>query len=200
VKCDSCVAAKQRRVTHSRSESRAARSRPDSHRPCPNEEELHTGDGQVYVLTVIDDYSRVAEVAVLQKNSETAEVLRNTFARFERQTGNKVQENRFDRGSEFYRLKDWMAEQGIIPQPMTAGTPEANGRAESLNKTIIERVRALLHRFDLPVAFWTFAVEVVAYTRNLLPLLKAIQLLTSWSINLSLLSSTCVHLIVSLVC
>jgi transposase InsO family protein len=168
---------------------------------CPNEEGSHTGDGQAYVLTVMDDYSRYAEVAVLQKNSETSEILRNTLARFERQTGNNVQENRFDRGSEFYRMKDWMVEQGIIPQPVAAGTPEANGRAESLNKTIVERVRAL-HRFDLPVAFWIFAVEV-----STLPtleicflLLKAIQLLTSWYINLSLLSSTCVHLIVPLVC
>jgi hypothetical protein len=60
-----------------------------------------------------------------------------------------------------------MAEQGIVPQPVAAGTLEANGRAERLihkNRTIFERVWALLHYFNLSASLWKFAIEAVGYT------------------------------------
>jgi hypothetical protein len=83
-----------------------------------------------YVLTVLDDYSRYAEIAIVRTNPEVAQVFKNVVAGMERQTNQKMQKVRFDRGSEFYGLEVWFAQQGIFPQPVPAGTPEAYGRAE----------------------------------------------------------------------
>jgi hypothetical protein len=55
------------------------------------------------------------------------------------------------------------------PQPVPAYTTEANGRVERLNRTLVERVRALLHQFNLPTNMWQYAWRVAAYTRNMVP-------------------------------
>jgi hypothetical protein len=132
---------------------------------CPNEEGIQLTSSS-YVLTVMDDYSRYAEVAVIPSKGDASTVVRNIAARMEKQSGQLIQKIRFDRGTEFYNLKEWMVENGIVPQPVPAYTPEANGRAERLNRTLIERVRALLIQFDLPVALWPYAMSVATYTRN----------------------------------
>jgi hypothetical protein len=59
-----------------------------------------------------------------------------------------------------------MAENGIVPQPVPPYTPEANGRAERLNRTLIEKVRALLIQFKLPVSLWPYVLKVASYVRN----------------------------------
>jgi hypothetical protein len=59
-----------------------------------------------------------------------------------------------------------MAEKGIVPQPVPAYTPESNGRAERLNRTLVEKVRALLIKFKLPTALWPYAMNVASYVRN----------------------------------
>lgn len=168
--CDSCDAAKQHKVSHPRSESRAARVCALVHTDllCPTEEGLLTEESS-YVLTVLDDHSRYSEIAILSSKDEATTVFMRIIARMERQTSQKLQKIRFDRGSEYFQLKGWMADEGIVPQPTPAGTPQANGRAERLNRTLIERVRALLHQFDLPVSLWHFAIQVAAYTRNMTP-------------------------------
>jgi hypothetical protein len=81
-----------------------------------------------------DGDGSLLEVAVLQKKLGAAVVLRKVLERFQRRTGNTVKKIRFDRASEFYSLKDWMAEQGIMPQPVQ---PDSTGRALRLNRTLL---------------------------------------------------------------
>jgi transposase InsO family protein len=171
--CDVCIAAKQQRAAHSPSTTRAKQACELLHTDlmCPADEGLMAESS--YVLTVLDDYSRYSEVKILSSKSQAAEAFIALATRMERQTGKKVKQIRFDRGKEFYRLSDWMMEQGIIAQPVPAYTPEANGRAERLNKTLIERVRALLHQFELPINLWQYAMEVSSYTRNLVPSIES---------------------------
>jgi hypothetical protein len=165
--CEVCVAAKQQRVSHPRSDSRAARVCELIHTDlmCPKEEGVELASSS-YVLTVMDDYSRYAEVVVIPSKSDASTTFRNIAARMEKQSGQLIQKIRFERGTEFYQLKEWMAENGIVPQPVPAYTPEANGRAERLNRTLIERVRALLIQYQLPATLWSYAMSVATYTRN----------------------------------
>jgi hypothetical protein len=92
-KYDSSVAAKQQKLSHPRSDSRAARTCELIHTDsmCPTEEWSQTGEGQFHVLTMMNDFSRYAEVAVMQQKSDATDVLKNIAARFERKTGNKIQ-------------------------------------------------------------------------------------------------------------
>ena len=51
----------------------------------------------------------------------------------------------------------------------TPHTPEENGMAKRLNRTIIQMARAMLHWAELPKTFWE-AAKTANYLRNVLPL------------------------------
>jgi hypothetical protein len=48
-------------------------------------------------------------------------------------------------------------------------TPEQNGKAERLNRTLMERVRAMLQDTKLPNSLWAEAVTTANYIRNRSP-------------------------------
>lgn len=172
VDCEACVAAKLERVPHQRSDSRAARPCELIHTDliCPSDDGLQT-EGRSYVLTIMDDFSRYAEVAILSSKAEVAAAFQTIAARWERQSGKKIKAVRFDRGKEYYALMPWLKQQGIQAQAVPAYTPQANGRAERLNRTIIEKARTLLATFRLPLNLWQFAIQTAAHLRNVLPAL-----------------------------
>jgi hypothetical protein len=58
-----------------------------------------------FVITVLDDFSRSAEVIVLPSKGAAYSVLRNVAARMEKQTGQRIRKIRFDRGTKNYQLK-----------------------------------------------------------------------------------------------
>ena len=48
----------------------------------------------------------------------------------------------------------------------THDTPQHNGVAESLNRRLMERVRALLHRSGLPPELWAEALQFIVWVKN----------------------------------
>ena len=61
-------------------------------------------------------------------------------------TGHHVQRVRTDRGTEFFaeQLQKYFNANGIHHEPTTADSPESNGKAERLNRTLTDRARAIL--------------------------------------------------------
>jgi Integrase core domain len=112
-KCEECIAAKMERASHPRSAARASTQCGLLHTDlmCPKEGGLLTEDDS-YVLTVMDDFSRYAEVAILSSKGEAASVFQKMAKRMERQTATKVQQVRFDRSKEYAGLKEWMHAEG----------------------------------------------------------------------------------------
>ena len=49
---------------------------------------------------------------------------------------------------------------------MVPGTPQHNGVAERINRTIIEKVRCMLRMAKLPKPFWGEAVQTAYYLIN----------------------------------
>jgi hypothetical protein len=132
---------------------------------CSKEDGLQT-EGISYVLTAMDDFSRCAEVFIVSSKGQAAPVYQSLAKHMERQTATKVKMIKFNRRSEYAGLKVWMHAEGIVAQAVPAYTPEANVRAERLNR--IEKERALLRHFNLPLNLWQFAVQVAAHTQNLI--------------------------------
>src|SRR5882762_1942585 len=52
---------------------------------------------------------------------------------------------------------------------MTADTPQHNGVAERMNRTLVETARTLLADAALPNSYWFDAVEYAAYLQNIVP-------------------------------
>ena len=60
---------------------------------------------------------------------------------------------------------------GIVSQLMPPGTPlQCNGVSEHRNRTLLDMVRSMMSLTDLPLSFWSYALETTAFTLNRAPL------------------------------
>lgn len=86
----------------------------------------------------------------------------------ENQTERKIKILRSDNGGEYESaaFRNYLEKSGIIHQTSTAHTPQQNGRAERMNRTIIEKAKCLLFDADLPKSYWAEAINMSAYLIN----------------------------------
>src|SRR5205085_5850164 len=62
--------------------------------------------------------------------------------------------------------KSHFQELGIQLEPTVPYSPNQNGIAERMNRTIIQKANALRLEADLPETYWLFACQTAAYLRN----------------------------------
>jgi transposase InsO family protein len=124
-----------------------------------------------YIATFLDDYSGFSTVVLLKQKSDTYDAVVNTINMFETQTGRKVKAVRSDRGGEYMSnaLQDYFKEKGIQHQPTMAYSPQSNGKAERLNRTLQEKARAMMSEANLPESLWGEAVNTANYLKNKSP-------------------------------
>jgi len=92
-------------------------------------------------------------VKLLKSKAETCEALKALIERSEVETGERLNYFRSDGGGE-YRSKE---------------TPQENGIAERMNRTIVEMARTFLQDASLPNTYWSFAVNYATYVINRAP-------------------------------
>ena len=129
------------------------------------------GSGMQYFLTVLDDYSGCSMVRLLKHKGDAAGMLRDIVKRWENMLGRSVKTVHSDRGLEFCNkeLSEWCARKGIVHQLTCPHTPEQNGKAERLNRTLLDKVRAMLREAQLGNEWWGEAVLTANYLRNRSP-------------------------------
>lgn len=169
--CAHCLAGKQKRVSF--------RSHPP-HRKSELLELVHSDvcgpikvrshGGALYFVTFIDDCSRKLWVYTLKSKNQVFEVFKQFQASVERETGKKLKCIRTDNGGEYTgSFHEYCLRQGIRHQRTPPKTPQLNGLAERMNRTLIERVRCLLSDAKLPRSFWAEALNTVTHVINLSP-------------------------------
>ena len=127
--------------------------------------------GGEYFVTFIDDHTRHVWVFVLKHKHEVFACFKQWKAQVERSTGRQVKTLRSDNGGE-YTSKEfalYLAKEGIKHELTTPHTPQQNGVAERLNRTLVEGVRAMLADSKLTHRFWAEALSTMAYLRNRSP-------------------------------
>ena len=74
----------------------------------------------------------------------------------ENQTGNRVKVLRTDNGLEYLdnEFNEFCKDNGIVRHKTVRLTPQQNGLAERMNRTILERVRCMLSNAKLSKVFW----------------------------------------------
>ncbi len=87
------------------------------------------------------------------------------------QSPEKIKALRTDNGGEYLSasFQDYLADHGIAHQLTIAYTPQQNGVAERMNRTVINLVRSMLHSADLDKRFWAEALSTAVYIRNRVP-------------------------------
>ncbi|GKV14795.1 hypothetical protein SLEP1_g25613 [Rubroshorea leprosula] len=92
-------------------------------------------------------------------------------AMVERETGLKLKCLHTDNGREYTskEFRDYCSKHGIRHEKTIPGTPQHNGVAERMNRTIVEKVRCMLRMATLPKPFWGEAVNTTVYLINRSP-------------------------------
>ena len=83
---------------------------------------------------------------------------------------------RSDKGGEYLssQFKDYVSREGIRHEPTIPKTPQQNGVAEKMNRTLVESVRSILVDAHLPHKFWAKALSTAVHLRNRSPT-KAVE-------------------------
>ena len=165
--CPECAASKQHRQQHTGSQQPAGelleRLHTDVMGPLPPSLP-QLGDAR-YVVTVLDDWSGMCAVQPMGFKGDAGRVVQEVVQLWETSTGKRVKQLRSDRGGEYVSnaMQHWCAGKGIQQQLTPPYTPELNGKAERLNRTLMERVRAKLEGARLSWGFWPEAVRAAAH-------------------------------------
>lgn len=132
---------------------------------------VSTPDGYQYVLTVIDEYTRYAFVALIAKKSDAAPQLLRIMKRAYVLKDVKVKNLRNDQGGEFESqvMRVAKEELGIASDYVPARCHASNGLVERLHSTIARTVRVVLQQSKVPFDFWGEAVLYAVHLYNLTP-------------------------------
>ena len=170
VVCESCEWAKgERKAVYKVRESERCTAigdeiHSDLWGPAPVESINH----KRYYVSFTDDYSRYTNVYFLHTKDETFDAYRAYEAWLLNQYETKVKSLRTDRGGEYLsdEFSAHLKKAGTIQRLTIHDTPEHNGVAERLNRTLLEKVRAMLHETDLPKFLWAEAMAHAVYLKN----------------------------------
>ena len=80
----------------------------------------------------------------------------------------KIGALRTDNGGEYIsrEFQEYLKSRGIRHEPTIAYTPEQNGIAERLNRTLAEAARSMISQAGLNSNYWREAVATAAYVQN----------------------------------
>jgi len=168
--CDICNMTKSQRVV----------SRAPQQRPSEPGYELHADVvGRVtpsnryqqdWVTLITDGATRMRWVYLHQSKGESYDSIRDHLTWMANRDYN-VRVIRIDGGGEFggNRLKNLCKDKGIELQTTAPYTPEQNGIAESSNKVVFTKARALMLDSGLPIDLWDLAVQTSTYIANRSP-------------------------------
>ncbi len=142
-----------------------------------------SNDGCRYWITFIHEGTRLAKVFYLKKKSEAADRIIQAVKFFQNAKKFGVAVFRSDGGGEYESVKvqSFFRESGIDHEVAPRYTPQLNGIAERINRTLVERTRCLLVSSGLNDSFWKEAMEYSVYIYNRTPH-SSIGFRTPWEV------------------
>ena len=169
--CDACKAGKMHRIPFGSAESSTTSVKGPLdlvHSDVMGPVQTTGFNGERYVLTATDDFSRRLEVFTLRTKAQVLPFLKEWIVQVELAQERKLKSFRSDNGGEYTSkaLKEFFAAKGVEHQLTVAYTPQQNGVAERVNRTLLDVARCLLHRAGLPRRFWPFAIKQASYIKN----------------------------------
>ena len=167
--CEDCIFGKQKKVSFTKigktpKAERLELVHTDVWGPSP----VSSLAGSLYYVTFIDDSTRKLWVYFLKTKSEVFDTFRKWKAMAENETGLKIKRVRSDNGGEYRdnRFREFCTNNGIKMEKTVPMTPQQNGVAERMNRTLNECARSMRIHACLPKMFWAEAVNTAAYLIN----------------------------------
>ncbi|KAJ9529713.1 hypothetical protein QJQ45_014482 [Haematococcus lacustris] len=137
-------------------------------------------DGSLYLATFLDDFTRLSVVMPMRSKAQVPSIVKQVIEQLETQSGQRCKAIRTDNGTEYVnkQMQQYCSDKGIIHQHSAPYSPEQNGAAERLNRTIMEKTRSILHAGRMGLHHWADAAKLSNYVRCVLPVSD--QPLTPW--------------------
>lgn len=155
-KCIVCAMGKHSRTAFNEPGTRAKQRLELIHTDVCGPMPVQSLGGAKYFVSFLDDFSRKVHVYTLKSKAEV-------FSKFciykklvENELDLKIKCVRSDNGTEYLNKNfvEFFAKNGIKHEKTTPYSPQQNGLAERLNRTIVEKVRCMLFDSKLSKQFW----------------------------------------------
>ncbi|GMF15349.1 unnamed protein product [Phytophthora fragariaefolia] len=127
--------------------------------------------GCTFAVTFIDDYSRHVTVYFMKAKSEVLSKFKIAKAAMENATGKTLKRLRSDNGGEYTAkaFKTYLDRSGIKHEKTVPYTPQQNGLAERMNRSLVEMARCMLYHEGIGKKWWAEAVNTAAWIINRIP-------------------------------
>lgn len=130
-----------------------------------------TWDNKRYILILLDDFIHFTVVYLLETKAQVYKFFQSHQAMVTSTFSHKIMKLRCDNEGEYNSnlIKNFCEQKGILLEYTAAYNPQMNGHAERLNRSLIEKCRAMIIDSSIPKCFWGEAVRTSAYLLNRSP-------------------------------
>jgi transposase InsO family protein len=169
--CDACIFARATRlpVPKVRISPPAQNFGDEIHTDVWGPSTIQTRQGRKYFITFTDDATRYTVTYLLRTKDEALEAYKSFEAWANTQQHcNGIKVLRSDRGGEYLSeaFDKHLKQAGTARKLTVHDTPQLNGIAERLNRTLLERIRAITHTSGLPKSLWGEALRHATWLKN----------------------------------
>ena len=167
--CEGCIEGKMHRKTHrSVGEFRSTKIMQLVHSDVCGPMQTKSIGGSRYFVTFIDDFSHYTEVYFMKRKSEVLSKFKEFEAQATNWSGCQIKTLRTDGGGEYTsdEFQQYMKLKGIHHDVSMPYTPQQNGVAERMNRTLVESARSMLAHCGLSNTCWAEAINTATYVRN----------------------------------
>ena len=150
------------RTPMSQSSEFLARVHSDLEGPFPS-----TRQGYKYYISFLDESTGLIDIEFLKFKDDALKAFKDYKTLREKQSGCQLKILHTDGGGEYKGdFETYLIENGIHHEITAPYSPEQNGKAERLNRTIMRLVQALLIQMKLPKSLWAKIAKAVVYLQN----------------------------------
>ena len=177
--CEACISGRQTRLPFAKTKDKMYIKRPlfVVHSDVCGPITPSTIDNKNYFLNFIDDYTHYTVTYLMSNKSEVFTYFKDYVAKAAAHFNSKLVHLYCDNGREYLsgEMKELCKQNGITYHLTVPYTPQQNGVAERMNRTITEKARTMVYSAGLDKSFWGEAVLTATYLINRSPT-KAINL------------------------
>lgn len=169
--CETCIKGKHSRKPFSDKGNRATQFLELVHTDLCGPMPIKSNGSNRYILTFVDDFSHKLFVYIIKRKSAVYKCFIKFRKMAEKQSEHSIKVLRSDNGTEYFNnaFKKYCEHSGILQQRTAIHTPQQNGVAERMNRTLLEKVRCMLIDSGVSKSFWAEAVSTAAYIINRVP-------------------------------
>jgi len=127
--------------------------------------------GAKYYISFRDDATSWTELEPIKKKCDAFGSTKKYFAQCEAMHGVKIKAFRSDNGGEYtsHAFEEFLASSGCKHEVSAADSQEQNGVAERVNRTNVERAKAMLYGAQLALFLGAEAARTADYIMNRTP-------------------------------